>query len=364
MAGLLDFLQGASNAAASNISGPVDLLGMGLRGIGVPVPQNAFLSSQWMRERGLTREPQNRMAGLLGEAAGMSLPIVAAAKAPQIAQGLLQMGDNLAAPNPINTATRKQAGMFAGVSAKTADKAALAKAESLEKSGAAPEAIWKETGWFKSRDGNWRFEIDDSASEWLKKPKKATDEEFRSFLQANNAKKDFDALREAARQSPDFSIPKLFQDNPGLKDRVDWSRKVIGDYKNKYLNAQPQSGVAWDFLDHDPLYRAYPKIAEVRTTYDPAGSGGAYMPGLDHVTLGPGKERSTMLHELQHAIQQREGFGKGGGWADAANGNYRSLLGEVESRAVQSRMNMTPAQRASSFPLSSYDVPWDDLIVR
>ena len=112
MAGLLDFLQGASNAAASNISGPVDLFGMGLRGIGVPVPQNAFLGSQWMRERGLTRDPENRMAGLLGEAAGMSLPIVAAAKAPQIARGLLQAGDNLRAPTPINSATRGQAGMI------------------------------------------------------------------------------------------------------------------------------------------------------------------------------------------------------------------------------------------------------------
>jgi hypothetical protein len=110
MAGLLDFIQGASNAAASNISGPVDLLGMGLRGIGVPVPQNAFMGSQWMRERGLMRDPENRMAGLLGEAAGMSLPIAAAAKAPQIAQGLLQMGDNLAAPSPMNLATRGQGG--------------------------------------------------------------------------------------------------------------------------------------------------------------------------------------------------------------------------------------------------------------
>jgi hypothetical protein len=110
MPGLLDFLQGASNAAASNISGPVDLLGMGLRGIGVPVPQNAFLGSQWMRERGLTRDPQNRIAGLLGEAAGMSLPIAAAAKAPQIARGLLQAGENLRAPMPMNTATGGQAG--------------------------------------------------------------------------------------------------------------------------------------------------------------------------------------------------------------------------------------------------------------
>jgi hypothetical protein len=110
MAGLLDFLQGASNAAASNISGPVDLLGMGLRGIGVPVPQNAFLGSQWMQDKGLTRKPENYYAGLLGEAAGNVLPIVAAAKAPQIARGLLQAGDNLRAPTPMNSATRGQAG--------------------------------------------------------------------------------------------------------------------------------------------------------------------------------------------------------------------------------------------------------------
>lgn len=58
----------------------------------------------------MIREPEGRMAGLLGEAAGMALPIVAAAKAPQIAQGLLQMGENMRAPTPMNAATRWQAG--------------------------------------------------------------------------------------------------------------------------------------------------------------------------------------------------------------------------------------------------------------
>lgn len=34
---LLDLLQGASNAAASNVSGPVDLLAWALRKAGVPM---------------------------------------------------------------------------------------------------------------------------------------------------------------------------------------------------------------------------------------------------------------------------------------------------------------------------------------
>jgi hypothetical protein len=110
MSGLLDFLQGASNSAAGAVSGPIDLINMGLLGAGLPMPAAPFGGSQWMREQGLMRDPQNRTAGLLGEAVGGVLPIVAAAKAPQIARGLLQAGDNLRAPNPMNTATRGQAG--------------------------------------------------------------------------------------------------------------------------------------------------------------------------------------------------------------------------------------------------------------
>jgi hypothetical protein len=107
---LRDAAQGASNSAASTVSGPVDLINMGLLSMGLPMPANPFGGSQWMRERGLTRQPENFYAGLAGESVGNVLPIVAAAKAPQIAQGLLQAGDNLRAPTPMNSATRGQAG--------------------------------------------------------------------------------------------------------------------------------------------------------------------------------------------------------------------------------------------------------------
>ena len=90
--GLLDFFQGASNAAAGNVSGPVDAIAWALRKAGVPVGDAPMGSSQWMAQMGLTR-PANGYAGLLGEAAGLSMPIVAAAKAPQIARGLLSLDD-------------------------------------------------------------------------------------------------------------------------------------------------------------------------------------------------------------------------------------------------------------------------------
>ena len=102
MSGLLDFLQGASNSAASNVSAPIDGINWLLRKAGLPVSEKPFLGSDWMAAQGLTREPENRNMGLLGEAFGGIAPIVAAAKAPQIAKGLLQGAENMAAPRMLN----------------------------------------------------------------------------------------------------------------------------------------------------------------------------------------------------------------------------------------------------------------------
>tara|TARA_R100001369_G_scaffold72384_2_gene100431 strand:+ start:2014 stop:3450 length:1437 start_codon:yes stop_codon:yes gene_type:complete len=54
--------------------------------------------------------------------------------------------------------------MFGGRSAKTADQAALQQAQDLTAKGADRNQVWKETGWYKDVDGQWKFEIDDSAS--------------------------------------------------------------------------------------------------------------------------------------------------------------------------------------------------------
>ena len=52
----------------------------------------------------------------------------------------------------------------AGMNARTADRAALRRAEALEKSGTDNETIRQETGWYRGMDGQWRFEIDDSGA--------------------------------------------------------------------------------------------------------------------------------------------------------------------------------------------------------
>jgi hypothetical protein len=140
--------------------------------------------------------------------------------------------------------------------------------------------------------------------------------------------------------------------------------------------------------------------------------GGDNLDDLIEVTAyTPDSAKSTALHELQHAIQQREGFAKGGSPSQFAgvsaesqksldeinailnsgeysmkeyqtllqqkrdilnnsapglssNEQYRRLAGEAEARLTQSRMGMNPMQRAASFPPSMFDVPIEQQIVR
>jgi len=50
--------------------------------------------------------------------------------------------------------------------------------------------------------------------------------------------------------------------------------------------------------------------------------------------------------------------------AMSAHDQYLRLAGEAEARATQARMPLNAAQRRAMFPLDSYDVPLDQLIIR
>jgi hypothetical protein len=96
MSGLLDFLQAASNSVAGNVSGPVDGLNwlLSRAGLGSEEPVGG---SKWLEKKGLTRPVKQGAAQVAGETAGLLSPVLMASKAPQIAKGLLQGADNLAA---------------------------------------------------------------------------------------------------------------------------------------------------------------------------------------------------------------------------------------------------------------------------
>ena len=98
----------------------------------------------------------------------------------------------------------------------------------------------------------------------------------------------------------------------------------------------------------------------------------------------------TTAHELQHLVQEQEGFNTGAVqsdyWKEAAdiidknpkNKNlsekerrdavfelafkmYRQKFGEVEARATAARRQMTAAERRQTFPEASFDIPVSEI---
>jgi hypothetical protein len=252
---------------------------------------------------------------------------------------------------------------FAGQQSATADQFQLDRAKQLLADGANANSVRQQTGWFKGVDGKWRYEIDDSGAS----------------LQ-NMRMEDGLAMRATSLET---------------------------------------------ILDHPALFAAYPALRDmdVQITIDPDGQeGGSFERGSagDSKTFGrqpeikvnartEEKALSTLLHEIQHGIQNVEGFASGGSPSqfgpaqqvfesqsaadeyvrklpnpfdarivkDFRTGKikvvvqgqtdpyqqYKKLAGEVESRNVQQRQNFPADKRRLSDPLGTQDVAPEDVIV-
>ena len=156
--------------------------------------------------------------------------------------------------------------IFGGVLAKSADLGALTKAKKLETGGANRDEIWKETGWANDQ-GDWKFEISD-------------------YLDVDNDK------------GADINVKGL---------------EMARDY-----GSASQGSV----LGHPELYDAYPDTLNIPVSDAKTVGGGSYSPkkneiqvDLSNIDSGEGLGRTTSinLHEIQHAIQETEGFARGGG---------------------------------------------------
>lgn len=106
---LRDTAQSASNAIAGNVAGPVDLIGMGLNKMGVPVGDSPVGGSNWMKQQGFMRDVEQGPARVIGETAGMLGPAMVTQFAPQIARGALGAMDNAMAPA---TASKEMGGVL------------------------------------------------------------------------------------------------------------------------------------------------------------------------------------------------------------------------------------------------------------
>ena len=188
---------------------------------------------------------------------------------------------------------------FGGEKAKTADIGLLQKAETLEKDGASAEEIRKVTGWSRGLDNKWKFEIDDSKAKYK-------EEKIR-----------------------------------------------LGKAVN--LN---------EVLEHKDLFKAYPDLKKVKVKeISNLDANGIYSPNFDCIFINenlPIQEKlKSLIHEVQHAIQVREGFAVG---ESPDNENRNQSAGEIEADDVKARQSMSKAERLNTFPKSMKPNPNADVV--
>ena len=191
---------------------------------------------------------------------------------------------------------------YAGTQARTADTGALQQAEQMERDGRSSEEIRRETGWFRGMDGKWRFEIDDSRAAYYKfgDAQMMRDPEYREYKQLMDRVLSFTGTLSA--------------------DETARLKELDGKFKNEKqrLSSLINMGEATldMILDHPVLYEAYPELRQARIRFEDLGEGkkGAYRRDTNTIALSNelrDEPVSTLLHEIQHAIQGIEGFTSG-----------------------------------------------------
>jgi hypothetical protein len=110
----------------------------------------------------------------------------------------------------------------------------------------------------------------------------------------------------------------------GVNSRAIWSetgnwrgpdgnwRQEISDEAARYVGA-PQGAAAREALQHPQLTAAYPDVMQTPVYTNPTTDTSKFQQDrIDLGLMGAQGPKSTLLHEVQHGIQQQEGFARGG----------------------------------------------------
>lgn len=206
--------------------------------------------------------PGQALRGELGQQPeGMMEPAL------RFAEGMMTAGAGAPAP-------RGSMRIFGGLKSKALDRGAMTKARELEAKGTPSPDVWSQTGMFRGPDNKWRHEISDEGASWKGVAR-----------QLNN--------------QPSGMVASSFGNRP------------IGGMSTIELEGEHKLG---DILEHPKLFEAYPHLKDLTVGKDTSGNLGGY--GGGQIGLGGGQDRQssmrTLMHEVQHAVQDHEGHAFGG----------------------------------------------------
>lgn len=217
---------------------------------------------------------------------------------------------------------------YAGTNAANADLEALEVAKGMAEQNVSAETIRQATGWFQGADGKWRFEIDDSGMRYSARgdlnygdPDYWRYRELLDKLEREMLGTGSEAVTEAERAEYEELAPRYrdFYLQPGVRGDGSATASRLSDY-----------------IQHDELFEQYPQLRDARLVFEDMEDGkqGSYNPDTNTITLSESLQNSerddALVHEIQHAIQEAEGFARGASPQYWALREYESgdLVGE------------------------------------
>ena len=227
---------------------------------------------------------------------------------------------------------------YAGTNAANADLEALEVAKGMAEQNVSAETIRQQTGWFRGRDGKWRFEIDDSGMEYRREGDANLRREsgYQRLTELTGKWEASMSGGEALTESERAEMDRLEEE---YGERV---------YEERYLLS--------DFIEHGELYDNYPQLRYTSLAFDelPDGTSGYYNyeDGAIHLSNKfIGEPRDVLIHEIQHAIQRYEGFTRGASPEYWARREYESgdLVGERLRRDYDSVFNSLSREEQNKY---------------
>ena len=357
---------------------------------------------------------------------------------------------------------------FAGEKALNASANKLSKAKAMLEKGANEVEIWQKTGWYKDKDGAWKFEIDDTPAKIKNQNADKLGDllEHKELFKAYPELKDINVvkikdelynknLKDWHKESSPLTknadgTPKIFYHGTKKSNISEFDQKfdkskwgfffatdkgISEEYsKGRYGLKEPNSGVMEVYINakkpfdlreeitndtakkyqallgnlakrddiknsvgknlyeyikstnlkqYDTKARAFKDKLQkagydsiilddnVIVAFNPnqikhvknngnfnkendiysLGDKGYYDPAKKEIGLSEIADKSTLMHEIQHAIQDIEGFAKGSNTNDK---KYALYHGEAEARNVQNRLDLNKKGRAH--PHETFDV--------
>ena len=272
----------------------------------------------------------------------------------------------------LDALTPKPKFMFVGENSKTWNKGNAAKAVKMEKAGVAPEEIWAATGTFRGPEGKLRQEVSDTGAKfqptkWDQPYPEHTDidmtnissalshpELFKAYPQLGEANillnPNITSLAEWNRAQPSVGINSPFMQmnktvNPSVE--VDWLKRMQDPKDPDYWKNQAKYAIKEGFSPREAVKDMRQHMAETQQKISQMNQG--VIPG----------DPSIALHELQHGIQEVEGFAKGGSakrmTSDIAQAKYdlkeveRKMVNLQDAASDEARLYIARAQQEPEF---------------